>query len=177
MWSSLIVAELAWQGTRVIIFLLHFKAGSFFLLFPFSFLFKNWLFYLFTFQMLSPYSFVLHNFPIPIPQPPAAMRVLPHLPTHCCLSSHRIRGLPSHWCQIRQFSANYAAGTMGPSMCTLGLVISHPPLLNTSVQFPGPLYFSLSPSTSATAPSFHLLPLSLPGPSSFLISLIICYSF
>jgi hypothetical protein len=32
------------------------------------------------------------------------------------LSLHRTKGLPSYWCQIRQFSATYAAGAAAPSM-------------------------------------------------------------
>ena len=51
----------------------------------------------------------------------------PHHPTHFCLTAlaflyagasrlHRTKGLPSHWCQIRQSSAKYAAGAMDPSL-------------------------------------------------------------
>jgi hypothetical protein len=34
-------------------------------------------------------------------------------------SLHRTKGLPSHWCQIRSSCATYAAGAMGPAMCSL----------------------------------------------------------
>jgi hypothetical protein len=35
------------------------------------------------------------------------------------LSLQKIKGLYSHWCHIKPPSATYAAGAMGPSMCTL----------------------------------------------------------
>jgi hypothetical protein len=37
-------------------------------------------------------------------------------------SLHRTKGLPSHWWQLRESSATYSAGALGPSMCTLWLV-------------------------------------------------------
>jgi hypothetical protein len=37
---------------------------------------------------------------------------------------HWMKGLFSHWCPTRPSSATYAAGAMGPSMCTLWLVVS-----------------------------------------------------
>jgi hypothetical protein len=58
---------------------------------------SNWIFYLFTVQMLS-------SFPIPpsaletsypIPPPPASMRVYPHLPTHPLLPP--CPHIPLHW--------------------------------------------------------------------------------
>ena len=75
-------------------------------------LFKNWIFSLFTFQMLTPFPVSPLQTPYPIPPYPASMRVLPHPPTHSCLTSlaflyteasnlHRTKGLPSNWCQIR----------------------------------------------------------------------------
>ena len=89
-----------------------------------------WLFYLFTLQIVSP---------LPIPRPlhtllPASMRVLSYIPTHShltilappyagALKLHRTKGLLSHWCQISQSSATYAAGAMGSSMDTLWLVV------------------------------------------------------
>jgi hypothetical protein len=30
------------------------------------------------------------------------------------LSFHKTKGFPSHWCQIRQSSAKYTTGAMGP---------------------------------------------------------------
>ena len=46
----------------------------------------NWIFYLFTFQMLS-----LLQVPYPIFPYPASMRVLPHKPTHSCLTAEPLR--------------------------------------------------------------------------------------
>jgi hypothetical protein len=91
------------------------------------------IFYLFTFQMLSPFRFQLHKPSIPSP-PLASTRVFPGLPKYSCFTTltfpyteassslHRTKGLPSHQCSIRLSSATYVAGAMGPSMCTLGLV-------------------------------------------------------
>ena len=67
-----------------------------------------WIFYLSTFQMLSPFP-IPPETPYPIPLPPAFMRVCPHPPTHfwlptfafpCTRASgfHRTKGLSSHWC-------------------------------------------------------------------------------
>jgi hypothetical protein len=97
-------------------------------------LFFYWLFYLFIFQMLSSFLVSLLQTPYPIPLCLAAMRLLPHSPSHSCLTSsislyngssslYRIKGLPFHRCQIRQSSATYAARAIGPSMCTLWSVI------------------------------------------------------
>ena len=69
------------------------------------------------------------------PSPPTSMRELPHPTTHSCPTSlafpntgasslHRTKGFLSHLCEIRPSSASYAAGAMGPSMCTLWLVFS-----------------------------------------------------
>jgi hypothetical protein len=62
--------------------------------------------------------------PYPISPTPASVRVFPHAPTHYYLtilafpytgasSLHMIKGLPSHWCQIRPSSATYVVGAMG----------------------------------------------------------------
>jgi hypothetical protein len=86
-----------------------------------------WLFYLFTFQVLSAFP----SFPSTSPLPPVSVRVLPHLPTHSCLSTlafpyagswrlHSTKRLPSQWCQIRPSSATYAAGAMDPPCVLLG---------------------------------------------------------
>ena len=56
--------------------------------------FLNWLFYLFTFQMLSPFPVSPSQAPYPFPLP--------------CLSE----GAP----QLAHSSATYPAGAMGPSM-------------------------------------------------------------
>jgi hypothetical protein len=47
-----------------------------------SFFLFNWIFSLFTFQMLSPFSISPPETPYFIPSPPASMRVFPHQPTH-----------------------------------------------------------------------------------------------
>jgi hypothetical protein len=39
------------------------------------------------------------------------------------LSLHKTKNLSSHWCLTRPSSATYAAGAMGPSVCTLWLVV------------------------------------------------------
>jgi hypothetical protein len=65
-----------------------------------------WLFYLFTFQMLSPGRITS---PVIVIPPPASMRVLPHPPIHshltvlaftytAVLSLHRMKGIPSCGC-------------------------------------------------------------------------------
>jgi hypothetical protein len=63
------------------------------------------------------------------------MRVFPtHPPTPACLPAlafpytgplrlHRTKGLFSYWYLTRPSSATYAARAMGPSMCTLWLVV------------------------------------------------------
>jgi hypothetical protein len=65
--------------------------------------------------------------PHPIPPPFASKRVLLHSPTHFpfagASSLHRTKDLSSHWSRTRQSSATCAAGAMGPSMCTLWLVV------------------------------------------------------
>jgi hypothetical protein len=72
--------------------------------------------------------------PIPISPLSVSMRVLPYPPTHSYLTAlafpyteesslHRTKGLPSHCCQIRLSSVTHAVGAMGPSMCTLSLVV------------------------------------------------------
>lgn len=48
------------------------------------------------------------------------------LPNIGSLSLHKIKGLPSHWCQIRQPSAKYASGAMSfnSGICILTLAFS-----------------------------------------------------
>jgi hypothetical protein len=92
--------------------------------------FLNWIFSLFTFQMLSPFLVSPQN-PPSHPPSPCLYEGVPS-PTHSHLpalafpytsSLHRTKGLSSYWCPTRTFSATYAAGAMDPSMCTLWLVV------------------------------------------------------
>jgi len=46
-----------------------------------------WVFYLFTFQMLSPFQVSPRQTPYPILPPSASVRVLPHPSTHSCLTA------------------------------------------------------------------------------------------
>jgi len=80
------------------------------------------LFCLLTFKMLPPFQ--VSPSQIPDPLLPASMRVIPHPPTHSCLSDlaflypgssslHRTKGLPSQWCLIRPSSATYPAEATG----------------------------------------------------------------
>ena len=62
--------------------------------------------------------------------PPASMRLLPHPPTlayppwHFPTLQHQtFKGPRSLWCLTRPSSATFAAGVIGPSMCTLWLVV------------------------------------------------------
>ena len=92
------------------------------------------MFALFQFQMFSPFLVAPSETPYPFPRPSASMRVLPHPPTHSHLptlafpypGASRPQGLSSHWCLTRPSSATYVAGAMGPSMCTLWLVVYSP---------------------------------------------------
>ena len=81
------------------------------------------------FKCYPPPWFLLHKPPIPPPSP-TSMRVLTYPPTHSCLTAlafqyasassfHRTKGIPYHWCKIKQSSATYA---MGSSMCMYSLV-------------------------------------------------------
>jgi hypothetical protein len=78
-----------------------------------------------------PFSGFPSGNPYPIPLPPASIRVPPihsHLPVLAfpytgASSLHRNKGLPSHWCLTRPSFATYASEAIGPSMCTLRLVI------------------------------------------------------
>jgi hypothetical protein len=95
--------------------------------------FFTWLFYLITFQMLSPFPVSLPQFPIlfhsPLPclykgapQPPTH----PHLPHHPSIPLHwdkppQDQEPPIHWNQIRQFSATDVTRAMDPSLYTLWL--------------------------------------------------------
>jgi hypothetical protein len=78
--------------------------------------------------------FPLCKLPIPSAFPLLLWRCSHYPPTYSCLtilafpyagalSLHMTKGLPYHWCQIRQSSAIYAVGVMGTSMCTLWLVV------------------------------------------------------
>jgi hypothetical protein len=80
---------------------------SFLFFFLFSSLPYSFIFSLFTFQMLSPFTISHLEMLYPIFLPPASMKVLPHPLTHSCLptlkfpytgtsSLHSTRGLSSH---------------------------------------------------------------------------------
>jgi hypothetical protein len=99
----------------------------------FSFLFSlfifNWFILFIYISNVIPLACFPSSSPLSHPSPLLLSGCSPtHLPTHShlsfpytgVLSLHRIKGLSSHWCQIRP--ATYAAGAMGPSMCTLWLV-------------------------------------------------------
>ena len=84
--------------------------------------------------MLYPFPVSPLETPYPILCLPASMSDFPdpcthsHLPALAfpyieALSLHRTKGFSSHWCLTRPFSATYMAGAMGPSMCTLRLVV------------------------------------------------------
>ena len=83
--------------------------------------------------MLFPFPVSPPELPYPISH--ASMRVLLYLPIHSHLTTlpflytgasnlHRTKGLSSNWCQIRTSCAIYVVGAMGPSMCTLWLLVS-----------------------------------------------------
>ena len=102
---------------------------TFYILLPYILL-KNlyWLCYLFTFQMFFPFLVFPPQIPYAIPSScfyegasPPTYPLLLHHPYTSRL--HRTKGLPSQWCQIRPFSATYAAGAMGPSICTVWLMV------------------------------------------------------
>jgi hypothetical protein len=88
---------------------------------------------LFIFQMLSLFPVSPLDTPYPILPCPASMMMLLHTPHSClpalafpypgALTLHRTKGLSFHFCLTRPPSATYAAGAMGPSMCTLRLVV------------------------------------------------------
>jgi hypothetical protein len=94
-----------------------------FLLYLFIYLLLD-IFYLhFKCYLLSLFS---HNLPISFPfpcfyegVPPPSQSLLPScpgIPYTQVLSIHSTKGLFSHCCPTRLFSATYAAGAMGPSM-------------------------------------------------------------
>jgi hypothetical protein len=87
-----------------------------------------YIFSLFTFQMLSP--FLVSTLQTPFPIPPSTAHQLIHscflalaFPYTGSESLHRTKGLSYHWWPIRLSSATYEAGVMGPSLCTLWLVV------------------------------------------------------
>ena len=70
----------------------------------------------------------------PSPLPFASVRMLLYPLTNSCLASlastytgasnlHRMKGLPSHWFQIRPFSATNVSGVIDPSMYTVWIVV------------------------------------------------------
>jgi hypothetical protein len=76
--------------------------------------------------MLSPFQVPPpHRTPYPITPPPASMRVLPHPPIHSCLPALAFpyNGVSIEPSQDQGYPLlQYAAGAMGPSMCTPWLV-------------------------------------------------------
>jgi hypothetical protein len=93
-------------------------------------LFFNWIFYVFTFQILSHFTVSPLETISPISPPSASMKM--PAPTHSHLtvlaytgatSLHWTKGLYSHWCQKSPSSALYSVGAMNPSMSTLRLTI------------------------------------------------------
>jgi hypothetical protein len=62
---------------------------------PEGLFFFNWIFYLFTLQMLSSLPVSPPEIPYPIFPPTASMKVLPNPPTHSLLPS--CPGIPLHW--------------------------------------------------------------------------------
>ena len=100
------------------------------ILFQIFFNFVLVILFIYISSVIPPFQFPLHKPPSPPPSP-ASMRVLPHPPTHFCLSSlafpyagvsklHRTKGLPSQWCQIRYSSVTYPAGAMGTPCVLFG---------------------------------------------------------
>jgi len=72
----------------------------------------KWIFYLFTFPMLSPFPVSPLQTLYPIFPYPASMSMRPQPPTHSCFtilallyigasSLHKTKGLLSHWCQLK----------------------------------------------------------------------------
>jgi hypothetical protein len=98
-------------------------------------------FFLFLIGYFIYFHFKCYTFPISPPETPylilllpASMSELPHPPTHSSLSGPAFpytgalglpstKGLSSYWCLTRPSCATYKAGDMGPSMCTLWLVV------------------------------------------------------
>jgi hypothetical protein len=84
-------------------------SGWFFFFLSLCSYFFNWIFYVFTFQILSPFLVPLLNPSIPFQPPPASMQVLPLPPTHTHLTVlallytgklnlHRTKGLSLYLC-------------------------------------------------------------------------------
>jgi len=96
-------------------------------------LFFYWIFYLLTFQMLShflvfpletPYLILLpHCFYEGAPSPPYSCLPILAFSYTGASSLHRTKGLSFHWCPTRPSSAAYVDRAMGPSMCTLWLMV------------------------------------------------------
>jgi hypothetical protein len=115
-----------WSGSWSIVCMNLRKDFELLILFVFSWFFLfNWIFSLFTFQMLSPFLVSLLKTPYLLPLPllpnPLIPASLPAIPLHWASSLHRTKGLSSHRCPKRPSSVTYAAGAMGPCMYTLWL--------------------------------------------------------
>ena len=104
----------------------------------------------------------------PYPIPPH----IAHQPTHSCFpllafpytrasSLLRTNGLSSHWCPTRPSSATYAAGAMGPSMCTFWLVVQSRGALGVLAGwhycFPHGAAHPLTPSVPSPTPASGIL--------------------
>jgi hypothetical protein len=129
-----------WETCSFLFFSLLFFSFLFFSFLFFSLLFSSLLF-LFSFVFKLDILFIYISNVIPFPVSPLENYSIPlplllwgcssnhsHLPSlafpYTGVSSlQRTKGLSSNWCQIRPFSATYLAGTMGPSMSTLWLMI------------------------------------------------------
>jgi len=90
-------------------------------------------YFLFIFQMLTPFLFPVHKSVSHLSTPSSLRVYIPQPPTPSPLhtlmfpdtwgsSLGRIKGF-SHWCPTRPTSTTYAARAMGLSMCTLWVVV------------------------------------------------------
>jgi hypothetical protein len=91
------------------------------------FFFFYWIFSLFTFQMLSPFQASPMETPYTFPTPHSSMRVLPNPPTHSCPGISLPSGIkpPQDQALLLPLVSNVARA-MGPSMCTLWLMVQFP---------------------------------------------------
>jgi hypothetical protein len=103
-------------------------SGFFFFLFLLPSFFSFFDIFFIYISNVIPFPCFPFEAPYPIISPPV------HQPTHSAfsvlafpytgaLSLHRTKGLSFHWLLIRPSSATYVSGAMGPSMCTLWLMV------------------------------------------------------
>ena len=104
--------------------------------------FLYWIFYLFTFQMLSPFPVSPPETPSPRPHSPAPMRVLPYPQTHSSLTAlaspytgasslHKTKEHSSHWCPTRLSFADVLHQRNGYRKCVTFTQWSTAQLLKT----------------------------------------------